>query len=192
MLYEKIDHDPKCPLMQEQQEQKAELVTLGTGYVRKEKTVTYKLDDRTQLKKMWGGYKKQVGSTDFEVYADGFALVEGYDHLQTWMHLPRCPLCGKETHLQRPSEIIEEHFSRFNNVSFKLSDVDTYEVSGEDMQAELYRSNDDKWLLNISELLVDSPTKLTNIVPIFVKVTGDLNDYQEYKKVVKEVWNITI
>ena len=60
------------------------------------------------------------------------------------------------------------------------------------MHAELYRSNDDKWLINIDELLVDSPAKLTNIVSIFGKVMGDLNDYQEYKKVVKEVWSITI
>lgn len=190
MLYEKIDHDPKCPLIQEQ---KAELVTLGTGYTKKEKTGTYELDDRTQLKKAWGKYMKRVGSTDFKVYADGFALVEGYNNpFQTWMHLPRCPLCGKETHLQKPSEIIEEHFSRFNNVSFKSTDVDTYAVGGEDMHAELYRSNDDKWLINIDELLVDSPAKLTNIVSIFGKVMGDLNDYQEYKKVVKEVWSITI
>lgn len=189
MLYEEIDHDPKCPLVQEQ---KARIVTLGTGYTKEEKTGTYTLDDNTQLKKMWGNYKKRVGSTDFNVYADGFALAEGSNSFQTWMHLPRCPLCGKETHLQRPSEIIEEHFSRFNNVSFKLADVDTYEVSGEDMQAELYRSNDDKWLLNINELLVDSPAKLTDVLPIFSKVMGDLNDYQEYKKVVKEVWNITI
>ncbi|KGL67163.1 hypothetical protein LX03_03340 [Limosilactobacillus mucosae] len=189
MLYEEINHDPKCPLVQEQ---KAELVTLGTGYTREEKTGTYTLDDQRQLKKMWGKYKKRVGLTDFNVYADGFALIEGSSPLQTWMHLPRCPLCGKETHLQKPSEIIEEHFSRFNNVSFKSTDVDTYEVSGEDMQAELYRSNDDKWLLNIGELFVDSPAKLTNILPIFDKVMGDLNDYQEYKKVVKKVWNITI
>ena len=47
-------------------------------------------------------------------------------------------------------------------------------------------------MINIDELLVDSPAKLTNIVSIFGKVMGDLNDYQEYKKVVKEVWNITI
>lgn len=189
MLYEKIDHDPKCPLVQEQ---KARFVTLGTGYTKEEKTGTYTLDDQRQLKKTWGNYKKRVGSTDFNVYADGFALVEGSGLLQTWMHLPHCPLCGKETHLQRPSEIIEKHFGRFNNVSFKLTDVDTYEVSGEDMQAELYRSNDDKWLLNINELFVDSPAKLTDVLPVFSKVMGDLNDYQEYKKVVKEVWNITI
>ena len=190
MLYEEIDHGPKCPLVQEQ---KARIVTLGTGYTTEEKTGTYKLDDRRQLKKAWGKYMKRFGLTDFKVYADGFALVEGYNNpFQTWMHLPRCPLCGKETYLQKPSEIIEKHFGRFNDVSFKLADVDTYEVSGEDMQAELYRSNDDKWLLNINELLVDSPAKLTNILPIFDKVMGDLNDYQEYKKVVKKVWNITI
>lgn len=191
MLYEKIDHDPKCPLIQEQ---KAELVTLGTGYTRKEKTGTYALDDHTQLKKAWGNYNKRVGSTDFNVYADGFTLVEDPSPLQTWMHLPRCPLCGKETHLQRPSEIIEEHFSRFNNVSFKLTDVDAYAVAidDEDVHAELYLSNDDRWLLNIDELLVDSRTKLADILPIFGKVMEDLNDYQEYKKVVKEVWNITI
>lgn len=188
MLYEEIDHDPKCPLVQEQ---KARIVALGTGYTREEKTGTYTLDDQRQLKKMWGKYKKRVGLTDFNVYADGFALIEGSSPLQTWMHLPRCPLCGKETYLQKPSEIIEKHFGCFNNVSFKLVDVDTYEVSGEDMQAELYRSNDDKWLINIDELLVDSPAKL-DVLPIFSKVMGDLNDYQEYKKVVKKVWNITI
>lgn len=48
MLYEKIDHDPKCPLIQEQ---KARIVTLGTGYTKEEKTGTYTLDDNTQLKK---------------------------------------------------------------------------------------------------------------------------------------------
>ena len=56
MLYEKIDHDPKCPLVQEQ---KARLVTLGTGYTKEEKTCTYTLDDQRQLKKTWGNYKKR-------------------------------------------------------------------------------------------------------------------------------------
>ena len=64
MLYKEIDHDPKCPLVQEQ---KARIVTLGTGYTTEEKTGTYKLDDRRQLKKAWGKYMKRIGFTDAQI-----------------------------------------------------------------------------------------------------------------------------
>lgn len=83
-----------------------------------------------------------------------------------------------ELRSQSPFKIIEEQFKDFNDISVRLTDIgNNYAVFGEDMYAELYKCVDGKWLLDIDELLIDSPTKMKNISSAFSKALENLNKY---------------
>lgn len=82
---------------------------------------------------------------------------------------------NNETRSQSSSEIIEAQFKGFDGILVQQTGIDTYEIGGEDMYAYLYHCNDGKWLLNIDELTVNSPTKLKSISSAFVKVLKNLN-----------------
>lgn len=77
---------------------------------------------------------------------------------------------------QSPFEIIEEQFKGFNDISVRLTGAgNDYAVLGEDMHVCLYESVDGTWLLDIDELLIDSPIKLANLSSAFIKVLEKLN-----------------
>ena len=81
-----------------------------------------------------------------------------------------------ESRSQNPFEIIEEQFKDFNDISVRLTDIDNnYAVFSKDMYAELYKCVDGKWLLDIDELLIDSPTKIKNVSSAFSKALENLN-----------------
>lgn len=81
-----------------------------------------------------------------------------------------------EARSQSPFEIIEEQFKGFNDISVRLTGAgNDYAVFGEDLYAYVYKSVDGTWLLDIDELLIDSPTKLTNLSSAFIEVLEKLN-----------------
>ena len=83
---------------------------------------------------------------------------------------------NSEARSQSPFEIIEEQFKGFNDISVRLTGAgNDYAVLGEDMYVCLYESVDGTWLLDIDELLIDSPTKLANLSSAFIEVLEKLN-----------------
>ena len=85
---------------------------------------------------------------------------------------------NSEAHPQSPFEIIEEQFKDFNDISVRLTGAgNDYAVLGEDLYAYVYKSVDGTWLLDIDELLIDSPTKLANLSSAFTEVLEKLNKF---------------